>query len=201
MQAQFSQQSKSAAALKRVHWTKLLGGNAPLMIPHLDMLTSEGIGKELSGRFGSDQPFVIVYDYQYVLKQLPKLSESIPSSLVAGTSEYLEALRQAFKEYQSNQKIETWADVVKTLRGRLKMNRIDLANRIGVSDTTIGSWETGYYFNPASLKNIASFLALVKTSDEKLLDKAILIVVAAYQSKLEACLTHPPIYPHCELKH
>lgn len=201
MQSQFRHESKTAAQLKRIQWDKVPGSNAALMIPHLDMLTSEGMAKELSGRFGSDQPFLIIYDYTYVLKQLPELSESIPSSLVAGTPEYLEALREAFKEYQSNLKIETWSDVVKTLRGRLKMRRIDLANRIGASDTTIGSWETGYYFNPCDSKNVPSLLALIEASDKQLLGKAILIAVAAYQSKLEACLNRPLIYPHCELKH
>ncbi|WP_449416893.1 helix-turn-helix transcriptional regulator [Phormidium nigroviride] len=201
MQTQFRHEGKTAAELKRIQWDKVPGFNPALMIPHLDMLSPDGIGKAVTGRFGCDQAFIVVYNYTYILDQLPELSESIPSSLVAGTPEYLEALREAFKEYQSNQKIETWGDVVKTLRGRLKMKRIELAERVGVSDSTIGSWETGYCFNPASLKNVASLLALIETIDEKLLDKAISIVVAAYQSKLEACLTRSVIYPHCELKH
>ena len=188
MESQFTQQSKSAPVLKRRRWNEVPGFNPAHMIPHLDMLCPEGMGKEVSGRFGCDQAFVVVYDYKYVLKQLPELSESIPSSLVVGSEAYLKALRLALEEYQLNQKVETWADVVKTIRGRLKMKRLELAGRLGVSDSTIGAWETSYSFNPCSLVNIASLLALIKTSDEELLKKAKQIVVAEYQSKLDSYL-------------
>lgn len=137
---------------KHTHWTELK--RYAHLHPHLDMLRPEGLARVAynkdTGLPATETKHYVVYDFLYVLKELPELRASIPEELQSrpGTEDYLSALRVALEQYLTEKEanMATWADVIIYIRRRFKMSNEEFAALVTkdkVTRSSIAAWQNG----------------------------------------------------------